>query len=344
MDVAIVGAGAAGAAAAYALRDAAADVTVFEKSRGVCGRAATRRKAGCRYDHGANYVKSDDERVTRLVTRELDAEGLVDVEAPIYTFDADGEISEGRDADDHKWSYEDGITQLAKRLLDRTEATVELETRVAGIAHADGGDRALWTLTDADGRELGAFDALVLTPPAPQTADLLATADWDDDRRAAVREAAAAVDYRSVFTAVLHYPFELDYPWYALVNADGDHAVGWIAREELKAGHVPNGESLLIAQMGRPWSEARIDDDPEAVTRAAVDRVADLLGEDRFAHPDWTDWQGWRYALPEGGIEGDAHDRCEAADLYFAGDWVAGEARLHAALRSGLDAGERIAD
>jgi len=35
MDVAIVGAGAAGAGTAYALRNAPADVTVFEKSRGV---------------------------------------------------------------------------------------------------------------------------------------------------------------------------------------------------------------------------------------------------------------------------------------------------------------------
>ncbi|MFQ3320556.1 MAG: renalase, partial [Natronomonas sp.] len=71
MELAIVGAGAAGAAATYALRDTDVDVTVFEKSRGVCGRAATRRKHGCRYDHGANYVKSNSPRVNELITETL---------------------------------------------------------------------------------------------------------------------------------------------------------------------------------------------------------------------------------------------------------------------------------
>ncbi|GAB6880489.1 hypothetical protein JCM17823_27630 [Halorubrum gandharaense] len=35
-------------------------MTLLEKSRGVGGRAATRRRNGCRYDHGANYVNPDD--------------------------------------------------------------------------------------------------------------------------------------------------------------------------------------------------------------------------------------------------------------------------------------------
>jgi len=99
--VAVVGAGAAGAAAAYALRDTPVDVTVFEKSGGVCGRAATRRANDCTYEYGANYLKSDDERVNELVTEELPTEGLVDVTGPVWTFDDDGEVSEGDDTDAH---------------------------------------------------------------------------------------------------------------------------------------------------------------------------------------------------------------------------------------------------
>ena len=339
MNVAIVGAGASGAACAYALRDADTDVTVFEKSRGVCGRAATRRKEGCRYDHGANYVKDDDERIARLLTEELDADGLVDVEEPVWTFDASGEIAEGRDDDERKWTYEDGITQLAKRLFARTDATVQRETRVEDVVREDG----RWSLADDEGADLGSFDALVLTPPAPQTADLLATMAWDDERRTAAHDAVAAVDYASVFTGVCHYPFELDRPWYALVDTDREHPVGWLAREELKPGHVPDGESLLVVQMGHDWSAERIDDDPEGVLRESVGHVAELLDDDSFADPDWTDHQGWRYALPNEGVAGDAHRAPEDAGLYFAGDWVAGESRVHAALANGLDVGERVA-
>ncbi|MDX1531103.1 MAG: NAD(P)-binding protein, partial [Rhodothermales bacterium] len=62
--LAIIGAGAAGLAAAFGLRDSGVAVTLFEKSRGVSGRAATRRRTAdgqtWRYDHGAQYVKAPE--------------------------------------------------------------------------------------------------------------------------------------------------------------------------------------------------------------------------------------------------------------------------------------------
>ncbi|WP_255149413.1 NAD(P)/FAD-dependent oxidoreductase [Halorarius halobius] len=336
MDIGIVGAGASGAAAAHALADH--DVTVFEKSRGVCGRAATRRRDDCTYDYGANYVKSADPVVNDLLTGTLDSEGLVDVAAPIYTFDADGRVSEGRDADDHKWTYTEGLTQIAKRLFARAGTDVRRETRVGSLSRAGDG----WRIHREDDTDLGRFDAVLLTPPAPQTADLLGRSEGADDARTALADAAAAVPYRTVYACLLHYPFELDRPWYGLVNTDREHDCGWLSREELKPGHVPDGESLLVAQMGPDWSERRYDDDPDAVCGDAAAVVAELLDDDRLADPDWTDHQGWKYALPEAGLDGDTRPGAEAHDLYVAGDWVAGEGRVHAALRSGLEAADRV--
>ncbi|MFC7133052.1 MULTISPECIES: NAD(P)/FAD-dependent oxidoreductase [Salinibaculum] len=338
--IGFVGAGAATAAAAYVLDSTTdATVTVLEKSRGVCGRAATRRRDGIRYDYGANYVKADDERVVALITEELDTDGLVDVTEPIYVFDADGTVSEGRDADEHKWSYEEGLTQIAKRLFARTDATVHTETRVETIARED----ERWTATDTDGERWGPFDVLCLNPPAPQTAALLADAEWDDPFRADLTAAVDDVDYRTIWTGILHYPFELDRPYYALVNTDKDHAVGWIAREECKDGHVPDGESLLVVQANHEWSVEHYDAAPEDNVTALAEMTADIIGDERLRDPDWTDWQGWRYAQPETGVPSGLVQSAEDYDLYCLGDWVAGEARLHAALRNGLDTGERLA-
>ncbi|PSQ81213.1 MAG: NAD/FAD-dependent oxidoreductase, partial [Bacteroidetes bacterium QS_1_63_11] len=55
-----------------------AEVAVFEKSRGVCVRAAARRRNGIVYGYGANYLTDDDGRVSDLVTDEFD-EGLVEL-------------------------------------------------------------------------------------------------------------------------------------------------------------------------------------------------------------------------------------------------------------------------
>ena len=336
-DVAIVGAGTAGAGTAYAL-DNVATVTVLEKSGGVCGRTATRRKHGCRYDHGANYFKDEDPVVTELVTETLDTEGLVDIDAPVWTFDGTGEIIEGHDSDERKWTYRAGITQLAKRVFGRTDAVVETETRIETIERTDG-----WQLVDANGHDLGRFDALVLTPPAPQTADLLAASGWDHTLRTDLETGIREVSFRTTTTVVLHYPFALDRPYYALVNTDKDHAIGWLSHEEEKPGHVPDGEALLIAQMSPQWSTERYSDSPERNTADAAELVAGLLDDERLADPDWTDCQKWRYAQPDGAVDTEVLSRAAAHDLFFAGDWVAGQGRVHLALRNGFDIGEHIA-
>lgn len=338
MDIAIVGAGPAGAAAAFSLRDSDASVTVFEKSRGVCGRAATRRRDGCRYDHGANYIKANSDRVTELVTETLSTDGLVDITGPVWTFDADGQISHGEDRDANKWSYEAGITQLAKRLFAETDADVRFETRVGRLSHSGG----KWWVLDTDGNDLGTYDAVLLTPPAPQTADILAATEWADPRLIELQAAVDSVPYRSIYSVILHYPFAVDYPWYALVNTDRSHAVGWLAREECKRGHVPEGESLFVVQMSPEWTADRFEDDEAEITADAAALTADLLADDRFSNPDWTDTQRWRYALPNEGADAQTLRLGEDAGLYFAGDWVAGDGRVHLAVESGLDAGKRI--
>ncbi|AWB26966.1 NAD(P)/FAD-dependent oxidoreductase [Halococcoides cellulosivorans] len=337
--IGIVGAGAASAAAAWALDRWLDDatITVFEKSGGLCGRAATRRNGDVTYDYGANYLKADDDRVVELVTETLDTDGLVDIGEPIHTFDGEGTVSPGRDADDHKWSYERGLTQIAKRLVGRTDAAVHRDTRVTAIDRD--GDR--WTVSIGSERR-GPFDILLCNPPAPQTAALLAESDWDDPLRADLIDALEGVAFRTVWTAVLHYPFRIERPYYALVNTDEGHPIGWIAREQCKRGHVPDGESLLIVQASHDWSVAHWDDPPEENVAVLARMAGDVLGDERLATPDWTDHQGWRYAQPEDDPPRDLLRAAEDHAIYCLGDWTIGTPRLHGALRSGLDTADRV--
>jgi len=336
----IVGAGLAAAGMADTLSDKPVSVTVLEKSRGVGGRAATRRRDGCRYDHGANYIKDSDER-TRELLQSLGADGLVDIDAPVWPFDSDGRISESQRPEAHKWTWEAGITQLAKRLFDRTDADITKETRVDTLKEGQSG----WTISDTDGATHGSFDAVVLTPPAPQTADLLRATeliDNEDDLTAAT-DAVDQVPYQTIRSLLLHYPFEIDRPYYALVNDDRNHDIGWLARESCKPGHIPDGEELLVVQMAPDWSTANGDLPLDDAAGEAAAKAAQLLDDDRLTEPDWVDDQGWRYALPDAGVDSDAVEPLEAHGLYVAGDWVVGEPRAHEALWCGVDIGERLA-
>lgn len=340
LDVGVVGAGAAAAAATYVIESAHPDarVTVLEKSGGVCGRAATRHREACTYDYGANYVTDDDDRVTALLTEELDSTGLVDITEPTYTLDADGTIAKGHPPTGRRWTYRTGLTQIAKRLFGQTEATVQRQTRVEHLARSDG----TWTVQDGDGDNHGPFDVLLLNPPAPQTAALLANADWEAPAREAIEAAARSVSFRTVVTAILGYEFRIERPFYALVDSAQEHPIGWLARESCKPGHVPAGESVLIVQASGWWSRERFNEPPAATVSALAQEAATVLEMDRLADPAWTDYQGWRYALPETGAPSGPLQDGEQAGLYCTGDWVVGEGRLHAALRNGLDVGERI--
>jgi hypothetical protein len=340
--IGIVGAGVASAATAVLLDRTLpdAELTVLESRSEVSGRAVSARRGDVIYDYGANYVKSDDARVNELLTETIDAEGLVDATEPIYVFDGTGTVSKGREPDEHKWTYRTGLSQLGKRLFDATDARIELDTRATHLVRDDPSET--WIVDDADGREWGPFDALVVSPPAPETARLLDAADWNADARDHLVDALTAVEFRTLWSSVLHYPFELDRPYYALVNTDKEHEVGWIAREECKPGHVPDGESVLVVQPSPAWSVAHFEDSPAENAAALAAHAAVIVGDDRLADPDWTDFGRWRYALPDEGVAHAPVQRARDHDLYCVGDWVAGEARLHAAMRNGLDVGERM--
>ncbi len=318
----------------------------------------------CVYDAGANYVKSDDERVSELVP-ELDtktnasSEELVETEGQVWTFDAAEEISEGRDETTPKWTYRSGLKTLGEQLRAASGATVHTKTRITGLRHeeANGDERngtesedaesngtESWYVEDANGDEYGPWDALVLTPPAPITASLLDLAEWDDELRRELRETIGHVPYRPILSVALHYSFDVERPYYALVNTDKEHEIGWLSRESCKPGHVPAGEELLIVQLSPEWSANHYDDDDFDVATAAAGYAADLLSEHPLAAPDWFDVVRWRDAQPNDGANVDVLRQANEAGLFFAGDWVVGDGRVHRALRSGLNAAEEILD
>ncbi len=355
--LAIVGAGAAGLGAAHALRDSDLAVTVFEKSRGVSGRAATRWRDAkdasgepfrWRYDHGAQYVSPEaDSRVHTLLTETLDASGLVDIAGTVWPFDDDGTLRPDRARQDPgpRLTYEDGISELGRRLLAGAPGvTLRGSTRV-GALHEDAGR---WRLDADDGTDLGTFDAVLFTPPPPQTSEILSAGAMAEGLRQRLVGALGEASYRSQFTVVLAFmqPIKRPQP-YALVNAaehggaDGGHAVAWLAVESDKPGRAPASGTLLLAQMSEAWTLAHYDDAKDVLIAEASGEIAALLGTN-LPKPNWADTQRWKYALPDSGADTATLETGEADGLFFAGDAIAGKGRVHLALESGLEAADRI--
>ena len=147
----IVGAGMAGLTAASTLRARGWDVTVLDKGRGAGGRMATRRMGEARLDHGAQFF-TVREPAFREAVDDWERRGWVRV-----WFEESGH---------QRYCAGQGLNGLAKKLAEGLD--VRTGTLVKQVEAAGRGWKAV---TDAGGEFNG--DALILTPPAPQTLALL---------------------------------------------------------------------------------------------------------------------------------------------------------------------------
>lgn len=281
MRVAIVGAGIAGIAAGRTLQDAGSEVVLFEKSRGVGGRAAVRRSDGFVWDTGATSITPRGTSLG-LALKEPDvAEGLVRIELPVAVHDG-RRVSPGdpRRALE-RYVYPEGISGLAKRLakgLDvRFQADVD-QVKSDGRGYEVMGER---------------FDQLVLTPPIPQTCQLL----WSLNESRAL----AAARYRSCLSIGLGYDLpNPDVHWFAVLEPTQRHPMTWLSLESLKcSGRAPEGKSSMVVQFSAGYSLSHYGRPDEWLVDQAAAYVSELLGT-QYRTPNASTVMRWKYSQPTG--------------------------------------------
>lgn len=374
--LAIIGAGVAGLAAARALTGQPFAVTIYEKSAGVGGRAATRRVDGFVIDHGAQVFQAPNPALQRLVQTEPGG-GLAPactIDRPVWTFDATGTLRPGdpRQNAEPRWCWPDGITTLSKMLAAGLEVRYQVQVeRIA--AHSQG-----YTLHAASGAVLGQAEAVLLTAPGPQTAAIIAASTLAADLQTHLLQELARTSYRRCLSVALAYARRPVVPWYALVNSDRQHPIAWLACEDAKPGHAPSDRGLLIAQMAHGFSLAHWDEAARGTYATVHADHADHA--DDAAHPDggqnpplpsylaqveaavqtllaaagadqtspggtgpllWANLQRWRYALPECAADFAALN-ATGSGLFFAGDYVDSNGRIHQAIARGWQVADLI--
>ncbi len=286
MRVAIVGAGLAGLAAARDLTVAGHEVVVFEKSRGAGGRTSTRRSPHGRFDHGAPFLHGGEHALT------LDA-------APALAQHEGGTV--GAPAGNAP----------AKALAEGLD--LRSGVRVGAIVPVGSG----FSLVEDDEAALGDFDAVVVTAPAPQAAELL------PDPELAAR--AGAVDFAPGWVAMVAWNEALDLP---RTVARGIGGLAWAVAEASKPGREP-GERWVL-QADTELSTALLEEEAGTVAADLLARFATVVGME-LPPPVHLAAHRWRYARPLTPL---AEPFLRSGTLLAAGDWCGGT-DAGAALRSG---------
>jgi hypothetical protein len=345
--VAIIGAGMAGLGAAQALTAAGLKVTIYEKSRAIGGRVATRRIEGCIVDHGAQNLKPGRSELADLMFNELPTDDMVRITAPTCLYTNDGQIwpPDPEHDSEPKYAYRQGLTTLPKLIAQRLPAeltTFRYETRIRHVAET--ADAVL--LYDEHGAELGRADAVIVTAPAPQAADLL------DHSALHLRSSVEALDriralrnveFSACLSVLLGYAAPVpDPPAYALLAEDRSSPLLWLAFEQTKSPErAPNGEAVLVAQLGPFFSNGCFPEEDALVIGRTLNELKPLFGL-RYDQPTWAQVKRWRYSQPRGMVYFAEVNWPEmSSSLILCGDAMRPEGgRVHQAYASGLEAAE----
>ena len=347
-DVLILGAGLSGLKAARDLQAAGRNVLVLDKSRGVSGRASTRRWDGVPVDHGAQFFTARSEAFRAQVADWI-ARGVCfewakgfhqwDEKSGLMPPDADKENGHPRHA------CREGMNMLGKDLAaGLAKDSVRTGTRVVALEWKNGH----WQARAEDG-SVAEGHRLVSTMPVPQALALLESSSDTGTQSALdpfVLSKLHAVETAPSLAVMLRGNAPAP-EWQAVQLRD--KAVTWIGADSDKRdpASLANGQRVFVVHGSGPFSREWQDRDLEEAADRMVARAGEIVG-------DWiTKLPGrqvhrWRYSSVPHGLENDAYLRNGAygeidgrPPLYFAGDTFMGS-KVEGAYCSGREVAKAI--
>ncbi len=314
---AIIGAGIAGMACARRLKARGQSVILFDKGRRPGGRLASRQTDVGLYDHGAQYFTARDPGFRDMIDG---LESAVPFTARSGKVGEDGSLAVDDDGETRFVGSPD-INAIARELATGLDSRSSVQ--IDAVSRADAG----WLLSDQDGRQIGPFDRLVVTVPAPQAAALLQ--DHAPEAAALASRCAYAPCIAVMVTFADVVPLSVDaVRW----PSGGGAVLSWAAR---RPGRKPESW-VLHASPG--WSADHIDEPPETLVAPLLDAFAGFAGgpetiAEARAHR-------WRYALVTEAL-GQPFIHEPGLGLGLAGDWCLGP-RVEAAWLSGDELGAAL--
>lgn len=328
LDVAVIGAGLAGAACARVLAAAGHRSVLFDKGRGAGGRLSTRRSetplGEVRIDHGAQYLTARSPSFAALLGAMRDRGQAALWNGRVVSIDHDGKVLDLRR--EARWVGVPGMSAIVKAALQG------LDARFAMRATQLSGGPGAWMVHFDSGDARSPFDRVVLTLPPEQLIDLLAGSDGDFGTMLSEARSAVVAPCWAVM-GVIDAPFDPGFDGANLLDGD----VRWMARKNSRPGQ--SGPEAWVLHAAPEWSRAHLEDAAETVGRALWEAM-----QARFGLPPagLLSAHRWRYALSEQ-APGTPFALDDSGSVGCAGDWRLGP-RAECAWQSGEALGEALAE
>jgi len=310
--VAVVGAGIAGLACARELARADARVTVFDRSRAVGGRLATRHNGQLAFDHGAQYITARSRPFAKYTA--------IAARAGVLTRWKPRVLEDQRVWDEpiEEWLVgEPGMNGLVRPLT----RGLELQTGVS-VHELLQGQRG-WELQTDSGRQSQVFNAVVVAVPAPEALSLLGP------HGRAFRH-LTGVQMAPCWAAMIAFDAPIDAGADACRWTQGP--LTWAACNTTKPGR-PSGPQTWVVHASSHWSREHLEADAREAARLLLREFGQAIGQ-TLRDPSYLEAHRWRHALVEQplGLPCLVDEEIAAG---ACGDWCIAP-RVEAAYESGL--------
>ncbi len=339
VEVAVIGAGMAGITCAIELQRLGKQVVVFEKSRGVGGRMATRRLFETRADHGTCYLTPKGSRFQAVLDQAIAAGVMRSWTDTVHIMDGDGNLQASSDIYP-RYIAPLGMNSIAKFMA--ADLDIRCEQRVVKLEPV--GNSWLITTDGITPTELIA-DTLIMTVPAPQALDLLVPISQLDSALMDTAEQIRSVEFVPNITVMAGYTPNQLRQWYAkypdvcAVSCTEDSMVGWLGVDSSKRDRSAPPVFVIQSTAQFAIDSAENPDLQPAAAIKLLDRSADLFSLPWLAQPQWQQIQLWRYAFAKHPLTVPYLRTEQPAPLILTGDWCGGH-KVEDAFLAGLAVAE----
>ena len=346
INIAVIGAGMAGLKAASTLHNIGMNVTVFEKSRGLGGRLASRRTDFGHFNHGAQYVTARNPGFGAFLRQATDRKSARNWRPNLHRGDIEsGSIYPTKETSQNP----DTISQLDKTAQTSTVGNLAVDCWFQGapqmnklihplvdefdikkqhriIAIEPSGPRQFILHDDLDGT-FGPFDGVIVSTPAPQTADILRPLSPRFDP---IGEVVMAPCWAVMVAFEKPLPTAFDAMLYPSPE------ISWAARSTQNEGvfHTRTPDPWVLHATPQ-WSREHLEEDKDRVIEKLLSALRAASGV-KLPELHSIAAHRWRYARTEVPL-GKSYLNGMNGRVIAAGDWCLG-ARVEAAWRSGQTA------
>ena len=331
MNILIIGAGLSGLLAAVQLQGSGKQVTLIDKGATTGGRLATRAIGPGFADTGAQFF-TVREPIFQHYVEQWQRTGLVYVWSTGWS---DGSLLGGGTNDGYpRYAVHGGMNALANHLTQQLidqGATIHTGQRISAISQAANG----WVATDEAGTAYGA-DALVLTPPVPQSLALLAAGQvtlTNDDRAALER-----IAYAPCLCGIFWLEGEIVLPEPGAIQRPGTDLT-WVADNQRKG--ISPAATMITIHAGPTYSRDHNDTPDEELLATFQASLQPFIPNKVVVHA--AQIKRWRYALPTVTHPARYLQAEGIPPLYFGGDAFGGP-RVEGAALSGIAIGRVLAE